>query len=248
MSLEFDKLNRVEYVFDPPLTPARLLKRYKRFLADVRLESGQEATIHCPNSGSMLGCMEENAPIYMSPAKDPKRRTPYTWEMSYMNGGWVGINTGIPNILAARAAKLRALPLFEGALKVKREVKVSDHSRLDLMVELPKGPLYVEVKNVTLVRDGAAHFPDARTARGAKHLEELMKLKAAGARAAMFYLVQRSDGHCFGPARDIDPEYARLLARAMERGVEVIVVRAKVSPRRIFLERTLPLAMEDGLC
>ena len=196
----------------------------------------------------MLGCMAEDGPIYMSPSLNPKRRTPYTWEMSRINGGWVGINTGIPNILAARAAEQRALPMFAEALEVKREVKVSDHSRLDLMVELPQGPLYVEVKNVTLVRDGAAHFPDAKTSRGAKHLEELMALKAQGARAAMFYLVQRTDGHCFGPAADIDPDYARLLAQAMERGVEVVVVRAKVAPQRIFLERTLPLAGPEGVC
>ena len=160
----------------------------------------------------------------------------------------MGINTGLPNLLAARAAEMRALPLFEHALKVKREVKVSEHSRLDLLVELPEGPLYVEVKNVTLVRDGAAHFPDARTERGAKHLDELMSLKKQGSRVAMFYLVQRSDGHCFGPAEDIDPEYAKRLALAQEAGVEVVVVRAKVSPERIYLERTLPLASRSGLC
>lgn len=242
------KLRQVEHVFDPPLTRARLLRRYKRFLADVEMEDGSRLTIHCPNSGSMLGCLEEGAPVYMSPSQNPKRRTPFTWEMIQISGAWIGVNTGWPNYLAARAAELQALPLFKDALSVKREVKVSQHTRLDLMVELPDGPLYVEVKNVSLVRNGQAHFPDAKTTRGAKHLEELMSLKSQGFGAAMLYTVQRPDGESFAPAQDIDPEYDRLWHQARQRGVEIVVVVVEVSPVKLRLARTLPLADWAGVC
>jgi sugar fermentation stimulation protein A len=235
-------LARVRHEFDVPLVPGRLIRRYKRFLADVVLDDGQKVTAHCPNSGSMLGCLEDNAPVYLSPSLNPKRRTPYTWEMIYINQGWVGINTLVPNRLAAEAARQKALPLFRGAVRVLSEVKVSEHTRLDLLVERRSGPLYVEVKNVTLVQNGVARFPDARTTRGEKHLKELMRLKGQGASAAMLYVVQRGDARSFAPAGDIDPEYARTFYRGLEAGIEVVVVEASVSPDGIHLRRELPLA------
>lgn len=235
-------LKGVRHEFPRPLVPGRLVRRYKRFLADVRLEDGEVVTAHCPNSGSMLGCLADDAPVYLSPHDDPRRRTAYTWEMIQIGGGWVGINTLVPNRLVARAARLGLPPLFTGVREVRPEVKVSDHSRLDLLVQRQDGPLYLEVKNVTLVQQGQARFPDARTTRGARHLEELMRLAAQGAGAAMVYLVQRGDAGSFAPADDIDPHYAELYHQARRSGVEILVWQATVSPQGIHLSRRLPLA------
>ncbi|MBI5522808.1 MAG: DNA/RNA nuclease SfsA [Desulfarculus sp.] len=234
-------LEAVRLDFDPPLVPGRLVRRFKRFLAEVDLDSGQRVLAHCPNSGSMLGCLEDGAPVYLSPSPAPGRRTAYTWEMIHIAGGWVGINTGLPNRLVALAAERRALPCFSDATSVRREVKISAHTRLDLLVQRASGPLYVEVKNVTLVQERRALFPDAVTSRGAKHLTELMALTAAGQQAAMVYLVQRGDADSFAPARDIDPTYARLLAQALAAGVGAWVAQARVTPQGVVLRRLLPL-------
>lgn len=234
-------LEAVRLGFDPPLVPGRLVRRFQRFLAEVDLEGGPRVLAHCPNSGSMLGCLEDGAPVYLSPSPAPGRRTPYTWEMINIVGDWVGINTGLPNRLVALAAERRALPCFYDAISVRREVKISQKTRLDLLVERASGPLYVEVKNVTLVQEGRALFPDAVTARGAKHLTELMALSAAGQAAAMVYVVQRGDADRFAPARDIDPRYADLLAQALAAGVRAWVVQARVTPRGVSLRRLLPL-------
>jgi len=235
------RLRRACLEFDPPLVPGRLIRRYKRFLADVRLPDGSRVTAHCPNSGSMLTCLEDDAPVYLSRAANPARRTPFTWEMIYINRGWVGVNTMAPNFLVARAAEERALAIFAGARAVRREVKVGPHTRLDMVVERAKGPLYVEVKNVTMVRGGVARFPDSVTTRGAKHFETLMELKAQGADAAMLYVVQRGDAASMGPATDIDPTYAELFHRARAAGVALVAVRAEVGPTGIRLVRRLPL-------
>ena len=241
MSRPAPRLASVRLPFASPLVPGRLVRRYKRFLAEVILESGEQVTAHCPNSGSMLGCLADDAPVCLSRADNPARRTAYTWEMIYLNGGWVGINTMLPNYLAEAAARAQALAIFAGARSVRREVKVNAHTRLDLLVERRRGPLYVEVKNVTLVQEGVARFPDAVTTRGAKHLDTLMEIKRQGADAAMFYLVQRSDARAMGPAREIDPTYARLFLQAREAGVELVAVEAKVSPTEIRLVRRLPI-------
>ena len=234
-------LSQVCHAFEQPLVPARLVRRYKRFLADVILEDGTKATVHCPNSGSMLASLENDAPVFLSPAKNPNRKTGYTWEMIFIKGGWVGINTGIPNKLTALAARMEALDIFHGAGEVRQEVKLGEHSRIDVVVELPQGPMFVEVKNVTLVRNGLAEFPDSVTSRGAKHLEELMRVVREGGRAAMVYIVQRGDADRFSPAQGIDPHYAELFYEARQAGVSMNAVQAKVGPERICLERELPL-------
>ncbi len=239
-------LQDICFRYDEPLTPARLIKRYKRFLADVRFEDGTSETVHCPNSGSMLGCMEDGAPVMLSRSNNPKRRTRYTWELVQMGSCWIGINTLLPNKLIAEAARQRALPLFEGAVEVRSEVKVSEHTRLDLAVETVSGPLYVEMKNVTLTGGGGAIFPDARTERGAKHLHELMRLKNQGAGAAIVFVVQRQDADWFGPAESIDPDYARTLRKAAEAGVSMVAVQAKVSPEGVCLWRELPIILGDS--
>ena len=236
------ELARVRYDFTRPLAPGRLIRRYKRFLADVELENGEKALAHCPNSGSMLSCLEDMAPVMLTPSDNPKRRTAYTWEMIFINGGWLGVNTLVPNKLMVRAAELKAHPIFGRVAKVRPEVKVSEHSRLDLACELEDGGrLFCEVKNVTLMQNGLARFPDAKTQRGAKHLAELISLREKGHRAAMLYVVQRGDTGAFEPAADIDPAYAEGFFRAREAGVEMLVLEARVTPQGIWLEREIPL-------
>lgn len=236
-----DLLASVAWRYPEPLIPGRLVRRYQRFLAEVELDDGRRVTAHCPNSGSMLGCLADAAPVWLSHQPDPRRRTAYTWEMIRIGEAWVGVNTGLPNKLVAEAARQRALPPFADALAVRPEVPLAPGTRLDLLVERERGPLWVEVKNVTLVEDGLARFPDAVTARGAKHLREMRALVGQGQAAAMVYLVQREDAETFTPARDIDPAYARELELALAAGVEAWVVQARVSPTGVSLWRTLPL-------
>ncbi len=234
-------LAKVTYRFPDLLIPGRLLRRYQRFLADVEFRDGRVVTVHCPNSGSMLGCLELGAPVYCSHRAAPGRRTAFTWEMILVNGHWVGINTLIPNALIARAAQMEALPLFKGTMEVRREVGIAPGTRIDLVLERSFGALFVEVKNVTLVRAGVAQFPDAPTARGAKHLQHLMERASAGQATAMVYVVQRQDADAFAPASDIDPRYAELYQRARTQGVQLLAVEARVAPEQISLTRVLPL-------
>ncbi len=235
-------LDRVRERFPRPLVPGRLIRRYKRFLADVELKDGRTETVHCPNSGSMLGCDRPGAAVRLLPAGRPGRRTAYTWNMVRVGRIWVGIDTLLPNRLVAAAARARALDIFAGAERVRSEVKLSAHTRLDLVVEDRDGPIYVEVKNVSLVRGGVAHFPDAPTERGAKHLRELSGLARRGVRAAMVYVVQRTDARAFAPAADIDPRYAELFGLARQAGVAVRALEARVGPAQVALSRVLPLS------
>lgn len=220
--------------FESRLVRGKLIKRYKRFLSDVELEDGSVVVAHCTNSGSMKTCIEEGAPVYLSPAKDPKRKTKFTWEMIFMNGGWIGINTMIPNKLAFDAIKNGEIEKLKGYTFVKREVTFGD-SRFDIYAENETEKCFVEVKNVTMKVDNYALFPDAVTTRGRKHLETLIEVKKSGIRAVMLYVVQRMDVEVFGPAEEIDPDYAKSLRKAIKHGVEVIAVRAKVSPDGIGL-------------
>ncbi|MEZ5198771.1 MAG: DNA/RNA nuclease SfsA [Bacteroidales bacterium] len=224
--------------FESDLVPGKLIRRYKRFLADVELNDGTVVTAHCTNSGTMKSCLEEGAPVYLSPVDDPNRKTKFTWEMIYINNGWVGINTSIPNKLAYEAIRNGTIDKLKGYSKVSREVTFSD-SRFDLYAEKENEKCFVEVKNVTMKVDGYARFPDARTTRGQKHLETLIDVKKEGMRAVMLFVIQRGDVDIFGPAWDIDPEYSATLVKAYESGVEIIPMLAKVTPAEISLEREL---------
>jgi sugar fermentation stimulation protein A len=222
-----------EIVFAPPLAQGILLKRYKRFLADVKLESGRTVTAHCPNTGSMHSCCEPGRTVALSYHPDPGRKHRYTWEMIKMGGGWVGVNTAIPNGLAGMAARFGLIPEFISYTKVQREVRCGVNSRIDLLLEGPPGRMWVEIKNVSMVEGDTVCFPDAVTERGKRHLEELTRVVAEGDRAAMLFVVQRSDGMVFRPADHLDPDYGHALRQAAERGVEVLVYRAEVSPDRV---------------
>lgn len=225
-------------IFKDKLVHGALIKRYKRFLADVKLDDGKEVVAHCTNSGTMKSCLENGAEVYLTPVNDPKRKTKFTWEMIKINGDWVGINTGNPNKLAFEAISAGLIPELSGYTHVKREVVFGD-SRFDIYAENESEKCFVEVKNVTMKEGNYALFPDAVTTRGQKHLKTLMDVKAGGMRAVMLYIIQRSDVKIFAPAIEIDPEYAKTLKLAVNAGVEVIAMQAKVTPEKIELVRSI---------
>ena len=221
--------------FKSRLIRGALIQRYKRFLADVRLENGEIVTAHCTNTGSMMGCKEPGSPVYISRSDNLNRKLLYTWELIKTDGSWVGINTLHPNKLVPEAVESGVITELRGYQSIRREVKVSAHTRLDLCLEGPNGNCFVEVKNVTLAMNGTAAFPDAVSERGTKHLKELMRLKRQGHRAAIVFVIQRSDCDNFRPADEIDSEYGRWLRRAVKAGVEALPYRAKVTSREIVL-------------
>lgn len=226
--------------FNTPLIHGKLIKRYKRFLADVLLDNGETVVAHCTNSGTMLSCLETGADVYLTPVNDPKRKTKFTWEMIWINQNWVGVNTSWPNVLAYEAIKNQEIEKLKGYSLVKREVKFDD-SRFDIYCENNQEKCFVEVKNVTLKEGDLARFPDAVTSRGQKHLKTLIEVKKQGYRAVMLYIIQRSDVIGFAPARNIDPDYALALELAIYNGVEVIAIQAKVTPESIVLKHELPI-------
>lgn len=230
--------------FPHPLVPARLLRRYKRFLADVELTDGRIVTVHCPNPGSMLGLDMPGSEIWLAPAASPGRKLPYSWELIRVGDGLVGINTSHPNALAEEAIREDRIPELAAYERWRREVNYGVNSRIDLLGERDGGPAcYVEVKNVHLKRSDAAEFPDCVTARGAKHLRELTAMVARGQRAVMLYIVQRADCNRFSIAADIDPDYAAALKRAMQAGVEAICYSCRVDIAGISVAEPLPIVV-----
>ena len=230
--------------FPDPLVCGTLVRRYKRFLADVELESGEVITAHCANPGSMLGLNPPGAEVWLSPSRNPNRKLKYSWELLRVGAGLVGINTAHPNGLVEEAVGAGRIAELDGYAELKREVKYGANSRIDLLLKGPARPdCYVEVKNVHLMREpGLAEFPDSVTKRGAKHLVELAHMVAAGHRAVMVYLVQRTDCDRFALAGDIDPGYAAGFGRARAAGVEAICYACAISTDRIEVERPLTLA------
>ncbi|TKG91975.1 DNA/RNA nuclease SfsA [Puteibacter caeruleilacunae] len=225
--------------FETALIPGRLIKRYKRFLADVELADGTVVTAHCTNSGSMKSCLEDNARVYLSPVNDPKRKTKFTWEMIEINNSWVGINTSNPNKLAHEWISTNQIKGLEGYTHVKREVKFGD-SRFDIYAENDSEKCFVEVKNVSMKENNYALFPDAVTTRGKKHLETLIQVKEQGIRAVMLYMIQRVDVDIFAAAKEIDPNYAETLKKAYDQGVEIIPLQVNVQPTSITIAKILP--------
>lgn len=225
----------------PPLVRGRLIKRYKRFLADVILDDGAAVTAHCPNSGRMTGCNTSGQPVYLSIHDNPRRKLKYTWEIIEMPTSLVGVNTQVPNRLVARALRDGCVPALKDYNQVTKEVATSDNTRLDLKLTAGGMPqCYVEIKNCTLVEDGCAMFPDAPTLRGQKHLRELLSLRANGDRAVIFFLIQRTDARFFLPADSIDPEYGRLLREVIQAGVEIMAYDVTIDLEHIALHRQIP--------
>ena len=226
----------------PPLARGLLLRRYKRFLADITLESGEIITIHCPNTGSMKNCWAEETPCWYSDSGNPKRKYRHTLEITTTpEGALAGVNTGRANALVEEAIVSGVVQELQGYDSLRREVKYGEeNSRIDLLLSGEQGDCYVEVKNVTLAEGARGLFPDAVSARGAKHLRELQKLAEAGVRAMLFYCVQHSQIATVEAARDIDPAYAAALAEAVAAGVEVVAYRAELGPGEIRLVEPLP--------
>lgn len=231
--------------FQTELVPARLIRRYKRFLADCTLEDGTEVTAHCANPGSMMGLAETGMKIWLEPNEDPKRKLKYGWRLvDHENGHYTGVDTSIPNKALKAALMAREIAALAHYPLVRPEVKYGENSRIDFLLsgdDLPD--CYVEVKSVTLCRTaGLAEFPDSVTARGAKHLGELAKMAQAGHRAVLLYLVQRTDCASVTMAADIDPTYAAAHVAATQAGVETICIGTHVSPESITLAAPLALA------
>lgn len=233
--------------FSSDLIEGRLLRRYKRFLADVELVSGETVTAHCANPGSMLGLNAPGARVWLSRSDNPKRKLAFSWELIEVDLGrgpaLVGINTGSPNGAVAAAIARGLIPELAGYASLRREVRYGTGSRVDILLEDDqRPPCYVEIKNVHLMRQsGLAEFPDSVTARGAKHLRELSAMVSAGARAVMVYFVQRGDAQSFTLAHDIDSAYARAFHDATARGVEALALVSDVTLDGLSLPRSIPL-------
>ena len=232
--------------FGPPLIEARLIRRYKRFLADVEFPSGEVSTVLCPNTGSMMGVCTPGSRVWLTYAPSPTRKYAYTWELvEVLPGVLAGINTSRPNALVEEAVRSGVIRELAGYKSVRREVKFGvEGSRIDLLLEggRCRKPCYVEVKNVTAAVDGGiALFPDAVSTRATKHLRELMHVVDAGSRAVLLFCVQRGDVGEVRPADAIDAAYGGTLREALCRGVEVLAYRAAVSVQGIALQSLLPV-------
>ena len=224
----------------PHLISGTLIKRYKRFLCDVRLKNNHTITAHCPNTGSMKECYEPGCTVYLSRHNNPARKHKYTLEMTHMDTTLVGINTQVPNRLLKESIIAGTVPSLMGYSRVLSEIPYGRNSRIDLLLEKSRERCFVEVKNCTLVTDHSAYFPDAVSSRGLKHLLELERQVQAGDRCVMFYLIQRTDATIFKPADHIDPAYGKTLRRVFNNGVEIMVYDVKIDLTMIELNNPIP--------
>jgi sugar fermentation stimulation protein A len=233
--------------FTTPLVRGKLIQRYKRFLADVRLDDGETVTATCPNTGSLMGLKEPGTPVWLSLSDSPTRKYRHTWEICEVDLGkgtsLVGINTGHPNRLVSEAIEGKLMKELKGFPSLRREVRYGVNSRIDILLECAKkGLCYVEIKNVHMMRKhGLAEFPDSVTERGAKHLVELSDMVRAGHRAAMVFLIQRGDARRLSLARDMDPGYGAAFDKAMAAGVEAYAYRCRLSPEEIAVDKRVPI-------
>lgn len=235
-------------IFDPPLVPATLVRRYKRFLFDAVLDDGREITGFCPNTGSMRGLTTPGSRVWLSHHDAPNRKYTHAFELIEADDTIVGVNTALPNRLAEEAILAGLIPALADFAVLKREQRYGRNSRIDILLQDPaKGSVHVEVKNVHFTREaGLAEFPDSMTTRGAKHLDEMGDLVEAGFRAAMLFVVQRADCKRLKICGDLDPGYRRAFNRAIARGVEAYAIRCALDPFKIVPESLIPID-EDGL-
>ena len=237
--------NATGYLKWPPLIQGILIKRYKRFMADVKLKNGHVVTAHCPNSGSMMECSEPGRKVYLSRHNNPKRKLKYTWEMIEMPSSLVGVNTMVPNQLVKVSVSAGKIPGLSGFDQIRPEVRYGQNSRIDLLLEKGDERCFVEIKNCTLVTDGVACFPDAVTSRGLKHLKELQNQVRSGDRSVMLYLIQRMDAKLFRPADHIDPAYGKELRKALKNGVEIMVYDVALDLEGIRLNNAMPFELQQ---
>jgi sugar fermentation stimulation protein A len=233
--------------FEYKLIRGTLIQRYKRFLADVLLDSGETVTAHCANSGSMMGLKDAGNIVWLSPQTNPKAKLRYKWELVEVDGNLVGINTSHPNGIVQEAINDGTITELEGYSALRREMKYGQNSRIDIFLSgssLNDADCYVEVKSVTLSRNKAiAEFPDSVTARGTKHLQELSRMVADGHRAIMVYLIQRNDCTEFRVAADIDPTYASALDAALSNGVEAVCYGCNLTTKEIIVRQRIPIRL-----
>lgn len=232
--------------FTQPLQPATLIRRYKRFLADVEMPSGEILTVHTPNTGSMLGCSEPGRRVWLRDTQSDTRKYRYSWEMSEgTEGVLIGVNTGLQNALVAEAVETGVIAELQGYAAIRQEVRYGrENSRIDLLLEghAQQADCFVEIKNVTTCdSEGYGFFPDAVSVRASKHLRELMHVAAEGKRAVMCFCVQRGDVRRVRPADEIDPAYGETLREALAAGVEAIAYRAEVTPGGVTLKSGVPV-------
>jgi sugar fermentation stimulation protein A len=228
----------------PRLISGTLINRYKRFIADIRLNNGNIIAAHCPNSGRMTECCEPNRPVWVSLHDRPERKLKYTWELIEMPTSLVGVNTQIPNRLVHLSIQKNRIAELAGYDRIKREVTVDKTARIDLLLEHPgRKKCLVEIKNCTLVKNQKAFFPDAVTARGLKHIRALEKMINAGYRSVMFFLIQRMDAESFAPADFIDPEYGQALRSAAANGLEILAYDVHINLDRIILNKKIPICL-----
>lgn len=226
-----------------PLIEGRLIRRYKRFLADVDIGGPEPVTAHCANPGAMTGLADPGLRVFLSRSSNPKRKLPLSLELVEADGVLVGINTSLPNRLAMEAIRAGAIPELDGYDTIKPEVRYGRNSRIDILLTGDGRPdTYVEIKNVHLLRKaGLAEFPDSVTARGAKHLGELAEVAQNGGRAVMLYVIQRPDADRFALAADIDPTYAAAFEAARAAGVEALAYRCAISQAEIVIRDPVPI-------
>ncbi|WP_438959876.1 DNA/RNA nuclease SfsA [Nereida sp.] len=227
--------------FQTQLIPATLIRRYNRFLSDMRLENGEVVRAHCPNPGAMTGLKDEGAICWLEPNDETKKKLKYGWRLVEVEGQCVNIDTSLPNRIIQKALEARLIDELLPYDAVLPEQKYSENSRIDFLLRGSAGDTYVEVKSVTMKRGRRAVFPDSVTTRGAKHLADLEQMVKSGHRAVMLYLVSRMDCDEFGLAGDIDPKYARAFDAAREAGVEVFCFDTRISPTDIALGKALPI-------
>ena len=233
--------------YSSPLQRVTLIKRYKRFLGDVIMPDGTQITVHTPNTGSMLGCAEPGSHVWIRDTASETRKYRYSWELSELaSGALVGVNTHLANQLVVEAIRNGLVASLNGYAQLLTEVAYGvERSRIDILLEddgVP--PCYIEVKNVTARSVDHAIFPDAVTARGTKHLRELMQVVKEGARGVIFFCVQREDVTAFRPAAEIDPRYAETLKQAVAAGVEALAWRVSITPAEVVLSQPLPLELQ----
>lgn len=229
--------------FPSPLTEATLVRRYKRFLADVELPGGEAITVHCANPGAMTGLAAPGSRVFLSRSDSRTRSLPWSWELVEADGTLVGINTAHPNRLAVEAIAAGVIPELAGYAELRREVPYGTNSRVDIVLRgIGRPDAYVEVKNAHLSRtSGLAEFPDSVTARGARHLAELARVATGGRRAVMLFVVQRADALRFTLARDLDPAYGAAFDLAKAAGVEMLAYRCRITPGEIAVDRSIPI-------
>jgi sugar fermentation stimulation protein A len=230
-------------IFKDALVPGTLRKRYKRFLADVVLDDGTNVTVYCPNTGSMRSCSAPGSKVYLSKSGNPGRKYPFTLEMIRAENTWVGVNTGLTNMIVVEALQCGEIGEFQEIDSIQKEIKVSAGTRLDVLVVSGGRKIYIEIKNCSLVEEGVAMFPDAVTARGSRHLLALAELCGQGHEGVIFYLVQRTDASLFRPAAMIDPYYADVLREVYRKGVQILVYQADVGPDGIKMLKSLPFSL-----